>query len=35
MVMNLITEKEHAATISREPTLKMGAAVSPQTLASI
>jgi hypothetical protein len=35
IMMNLITEEDHAATIPREATLKMEAAVSSQTLASI
>jgi hypothetical protein len=34
ILTNLITEKEHAATVSREATLKIEAAVSPQTLVS-
>jgi hypothetical protein len=34
MVKNVITEEEDAATISREVTLKMEAAGSPETLVS-
>jgi hypothetical protein len=35
MVLNVITNKDHAATISRKATLTMEAAGSPETVVSL